>query len=458
MKVDLAIVGGVVVTSSGEIRADVAVHQGKIVAVGTELPSAERILDADGALLLPGGVDPHVHLDLPVAGTRSADDFFTGTVAAALGGTTCVVDFVTPTREQGLMAAFEERRAEADGKVVVDYGLHMSITGWHQGIEEEIAESIGAGMPTFKTYMAYKSTFGVGDRELYLAMVAVARAGGVILVHAVNGDVYDAITDELVRGGRTAPRFHPAPQPPGSEGEATARAIRLARLAGARLYVVHVTCEDALDEVRAARAQGQEVWAETCIQYLLLDGSHYDASPEHAVRYVLSPPLRSPEHQDALWTGLERGWLQVVSTDHCPFPFEGGKDRGLEDFRLVPNGLPGVGERIDLLHTYGVLAGKLSRSRWVELVSTAPARLVGLYPRKGEVIPGADADLVVYDPGATRILGDVSDRPYDYHPYEGFEVKGRPVHVLSRGELVVEDGRFVGRAGAGRFVERSFTG
>ena len=457
---DLLVRGGTLVTSSDELRVDVAVRGGRVEALGVDLPTAgaRRVLDAGGALVVPGGVDPHVHLSLPLAGTRSADDFATGTAAAALGGTTTLIDFVTPERGQALHEAARLRRAEADGRVVVDYGLHMSITDWHTGIEDEIRRAVAAGMPTFKAYMAYKQSVGVDDATLLLALGAVQAAGGRVLVHAVNGDVHDALVAQLVARGHTDPSAHPLAQPPGAEAEATSRALHLARLAGAGLYVVHVTCAAALAEVRRAQAAGGHgAWGETCVQYLLLDEERYQGPAAAAAGYVLSPPLRARSDQEALWEALAEGWLDVVATDHCPFPLRGGKDRGLDDFRRIPNGLPGVEERVDLLHTHGVCTGRLSRRRWVELVSAAPARLMGLYPRKGTLMPGSDADLVVYDPSARRTLSvGLRARPYDYHPYEGMEVRGQAQHVFVRGQEVVASGRLVAAEGAGVYVRRSF--
>lgn len=459
MGYDLLIQGGTVVTATGEVQADVGVVAGRVAALGPglEREGAAWVVEAGGALVLPGGVDPHVHLALPAAGTRSADDFTDGSVAAARGGTTCLVDFVTPAREEPLGAAAEARLAEAAGQAVVDFGLHMSITGWHAGIEAEIAGMVARGLPTFKIYLAYKATFGVDDGTLFRTLRAAGRAGGRVLVHAVNGDVCDVLAAELAAAGRLEPRFHPWAQPREIEAEATGRAIQLARLAGQPLYVVHVSCAEALAEVERLRANGAMVAAETCPQYLSLDESLYAQPPEQAVRWVLSPPLRGAADRDALWQGLARGAIDVVASDHCPFSFAGGKDRGLADFRQVPNGLPGIEERLDLLHTFGVVAGRISRARWVELVSTGPARQMGLYPRKGAIEVGADADLVVYDPAARRTVDRQEDGTHPYaSAYAGQELVGRAVHVFSRGRAVVRDGRVVAEPGWGRFVARGF--
>ena len=456
---DLLVRGGTLVTATDELRVDVATRGGCVVALGQDLPcqEASRVVDAGGALVLPGGVDPHVHLSLPLAGTSSADNFTTGTAAAALGATTTLIDFVTPERGQALQRAATQRRAEADGRVVVDYGLHMSVTDWHPGIEAEIVAAVAAGMPTFKVYLAYKQSVGVDDATLLRTLRSVRAAGGRVLVHAVNGDVHDALVADLVSAGHLDPSAHPLAQPAAAEAEATCRALHLARSVGADLYVVHVTCADALRELRRARAAGgPQALGETCTQYLLLDQSRYQLPPEQAARYVLSPPLRAPSDQDALWEALAAGWLDVVATDHCPFPVRGGKDRGLHDFRCIPNGLPGVEERVDLLHTHGVLTGRLSRSRWVDLVSAGPARLMGLYPRKGTLLPGSDADLVIYDPTAERTLSvDLRPRPYDYHPYEGMKAIGKAEHVFVRGQQVVAAGRLVGEPGVGEYVGRA---
>lgn len=450
---DLVIANGTVVTAEAVYAADVAVLGEKIAAIGKGL-RGRRMLDAGGCYVLPGAVDVHVHLQMPVSSGRyvSSDDFASGTIAAAHGGTTTVIDFVEPQPGQSLREALAARRAEADDKVAVDYGLHMTIPTWHADEAQALAEIpalIEAGVPTFKLYLAYAG-LRLDDAQLYTVLKALAAHGGLPTVHCENGPLCDRLRAEALAEGRTAPREHALTRPPRQEAEAVGRALDIAALAAVPLYVVHVSCAEALERIVAARRRGQPVFAETCPQYLTLTAEML----EHrgGERYICAPPLRREADQMALWSGLARNELQTVATDHCPFTLA-EKAEGA-DFTQVPGGLPGIEARLSLLHTLGVRGGHLSLSRWVEVCCTAPARLAGLW-RKGHIVPGADADLVIFDPAHPVTLNaDSLHERAGWTPYEGLRLHGWPRVTLSRGEVIVEEGRFTGQPGRGRFVAR----
>jgi dihydropyrimidinase len=454
----ILIKNGTILTADGQKNGDIHCREGRIVAVGTGLEGdpGDEVVDASGAYILPGGIDPHVHLELPVSGTVSSDDFETGTAAALAGGTTTVIDFVHPERGQDWMEALRARREEA-AKAVADYGLHMGITWWGEGTAEALRRCVREeGIPTFKAYMAYKSTVGIEDGDLIRAMEAVAAEGALLMVHAEHGDMVEHLRGKLAAAGWLDPSAHPRSRPAEVEGEAVARATMLAGLTGARLYVVHVTCGDSVRGILDARARGWDVHAETCPHYLVLDDSVYDRPGFEAAPFVLTPPLRSRGEHDALWDAIETGAISVVSTDHCPFHTQGQKDLGREDFRKIPNGAAGVEHRLSLLHTVGVVPGRISLTRFVDLVSVRPAKLFGLYPRKGAIEVGSDADLVVFDPAAT---GVISARTHhhrcDTSIYEGMEVTGLPRITVAGGVVRWRDGDLRVERGAGRYVERN---
>ena len=465
------IVKGIVVNADGSRQADVLVDGERIVAVepGFSGP-ADRVLDASGKLVIPGAIDAHTHMELPVGDVVSKDTFESGTRAAAFGGTTTIIDFATQSGGRSLREGLDAWHAKAEGHCCVDYGFHMAMCDVNDASLAEMDGLTAEGVSSFKLFTAYPGRMYSDDGAILRAMLRAADNGGLILMHAENGLAVDVLAERLVAAGRTDPQFHAAAHPSGLEGEATHRVIALAGIAGVPVYVVHVSAREAVEEIGTARARGSEVFAETCPQYLLLsvdalagggesgsrasspDGS--DASFEGA-KFVCSPPLRTPEHQEALWRGLQGGDLQVVATDHCPFDFRGQKELGRGDFRKIPNGLPGVEERVDLLHDGGVVTGRISRERWVELISAAPARLFGLWGQKGAVASGFDADLVVYDPDARHTLSARTHRMnVDYSCYEGREVRGGASVVMSRGEVVVHDGEWKGRPGHGRFLRR----
>jgi dihydropyrimidinase len=454
---DVAIKGGTLATAEATFQADLGVHDGRIVQVGGELPAAARTIDARGKLVFPGGVDPHTHFDSISQDTSSPDDWESGSRAAAAGGTTTVIDMCFPEKGGSLAAGIEEWHRRAHGKTLIDYALHVTVLDEREAIFEEIPRVAELGVTSLKLFMAYRGGVMVSDAALYQALRLAAEHGFLCLVHAENGDALDARARELVAAGKTAPRYHAEARPPRVEAEATARAVALAELAGAPLYVVHVSCAEALEEIARGRARGARVFAETCSQYLHCSVDDLDRPGFEGAKYVCSPALRERWQHDALWRAVADGSIQVLASDHSAYSFRGAtqKERGRDDFRLIPNGVPGVEERVVLAYQ-GVVQGKLSLERFVEVVSTAPARIHGLSPRKGTIAVGADADLVVWDPDAEWTISQSAlHHRVDYTCYEGLAVRGRAETVLSRGDVIVEAGRPVGRPGRGEFLRRS---
>jgi dihydropyrimidinase len=448
---ELVISNGTLVTSEATTKADLGISSGRIAAIGTELSGREK-LDATGMLVLPGAIDEHVHLQMPVGEFTSSDDFFTGTVAAACGGTTTVVDFAEPKSEQPLVEALSQRRAEADGKAVVDFGLHMTLSQTNDDILAQVPACIDAGAASFKLYMAYEG-LRLDDGGLLRALAALRDHGGRVLVHAENHHAIVYLTAQALSEGRTGPENHPLTRPDLMEAEAIHRLLSLAHITRTPLVLAHLSCALGLEEVRAARARGTTVWVETCPQYLLLDEEEYHRSGFEGAKFVMAPPPRTKADRAALWAGLAAGEVNTVATDHCPFFYETQKTRGLDDFSRIPGGAPGIETRLSLLYTHGVLSGQLTLERWVEVCCTEPARRFGLAPRKGTLSIGADADVVIFDPERRVTLSvDSLHQNVDYCPYEGWEVQGYPVMVLSRGEVIVHNGEFVGTAGRGRFL------
>ena len=448
---------GRVVTASDSYEADLYVDGGKIALVGQGLSlPADTVIDASGCLVLPGGIDVHTHLDMPAVELTSADDFETGTRAAAFGGTTTIIDFATPEPGQSLLAALDSWRRKAEGKAVVDYGFHMALREVGDTTLAEMARlTRDEGVTSFKLYLAYPGVLQVDDAAFFRALLGARECGALPLVHAENGGVIDVLVRRALARGETAPRHHALTRPPETEAEATARAIAMAEMAGAPLYVVHLTCAAALAHVTAARDRGLPVHAETCPQYLFLSIADYDRPGFEGAKYVMSPPLREAADQEALWRGLAGGDLQVVATDHCPFTLA-DKARGKDDFSKIPNGAPGIETRMTLLWDGGVRAGRIDAQRFVELTAAGPARLFGLWPRKGTIAVGSDADLVVWDPEReTRLSVETLHMRVDYSPYEGRVVRGGPVVVMSRGEVIVDRGEWKGRPGRGQFLKRS---
>ena len=452
----LLVQNGDIVTAADRWRGDVRIRDGRIVELGAHLGPAtgETRIDASGLLVVPGGVDPHVHLSLPVAGTVSADDFDSGSAAALVGGTTTFVDFVHPERGQDFLEAFEARRREAS-VARCDHAFHMAVTWWDERGAERMRRTVESGTTSFKVYLAYLETVGLVDDDLVDVLAAAAELDAVVLAHAEHGQVIERLRDRLAATEPDHPRLHPLSRPPETEGEATARIATLASLTGARLYVVHVTCREARDAIAAARSRGARVVGETCPQYLLLDDSVYEKPDFEGAAYVIAPPIRPAGHSEALWHGLESGTLGSVGTDHCPFTMD-QKRLGRHDFRRIPGGAAGIEHRAALLFTHGVVAGRFDACRWVELVSTVPARAMDLWPRKGTLAPGSDADLVLWDPEATSTISAATHRHRtDRSIFEGFEVRGRPVEVIAGGRRAVVDGDVRAEPGDGRWLARS---
>lgn len=452
MEFDLVVQKARVVNADGVLEADVGILGDKIAALGQGL-AGRQVICAEGKWVLPGLIDAHVHLELPVGELVSADDFESGTIAAACGGTTTIIDFVTPQRGQPLAEAVAERRAQADGRVAVDYALHLTAVDARAETLAALSALAAQGYPTLKLYTTYPS-LRVGDDEL-LALFACCRENGLLpLVHAENDAAISYLQHRFLSQGYTEARWHARSRPPLVEAEAVHRVLMLAGVVGTPLYLVHLSTREALREVRAARKRGQTVWAEVCVQHLLLSERAYEQPNAEAMNLVLSPPLRAAEHQRALWRALGRGELDVVSTDHCPWT-RAQRERGSADFTRIPNGIPGVETRARLLWQAGVNRRRLSISRLVEVCATTPARLMGLYPRKGAVAVGSDADLVIWDPRRPWTLraGDLHQR-VDHCPYEGWRGQGAPEWVLLRGQVIVQDGQFVGHCGQGHFIPR----
>lgn len=448
---------GEIVTATDRMKADLSIKNGKIVAMGQnlDLRHGDHLIDASGALVFPGGIDVHTHLDMPFMGSFSTDDFESGTVAAAFGGTTGVIDFVMPGRAQSMREALEIWHQKAKGKAVIDYAFHMAITRYDDAIASEMADIVAQGVTSFKAFMAYKGSIGIDDEALFKAMRRTRELGALLSVHAEHADVINVLVADMLAQGKTHPRYHALSRPAACEAEATHRAIALAKLAERSLYVVHLSTEEGLHHIQRAQQEGYQVLAETCPQYLLLDDSRYDEPEFGGAKYVMSPPLRKPSDNEALWHGLANGSVQIVATDHCPFNFGTEKSRGRDNFAMIPNGAPGIENRMALLYTYGVATGRISLNRFVEVFATNPAKQFGLHPRKGTIAIGADADLVVFDPTVRgRISAKTHHQRVDYNPFEGFETIGAPTHVLVNGQIVVEGDSFVGEPGGGRYLAR----
>jgi len=455
--VSLLIRGGTVVTATDRYRGDVLVEGEKVQAVGTSLAAQpDRVIDATGKFVIPGGIDVHTHLDMPFGGTTSADDFETGTIAAAHGGTTTVVDFAIQYKGETLRQAWENWMRKAEGKAAIDYGFHMIVTDLPESVEREMDAMVGEGVTSFKLFMAYRGVLMLDDGSIFRAFLRTAANGGTICMHAENGDVIDVLVRRAVAEGHTEPKWHALTRPPRAEAEATYRAICLAEMAGAPLYVVHLSSAEALEQITLARDRGLPAYAETCPQYLFLSYANYEEPGFEGAKYVISPPLRAQGNEEKLWRGLAGNDLQAVSTDHCPFCMKEQKELGRGDFSKIPNGAPGIETRMSLLFDGGVRAGRISLNRFVELTSTAPAKIFGLFPRKGTIAPGSDADIVVFDPERKQTLSAKTlHMNVDYNPYEGREVTGVSETVISRGRVIVENGTFTGKPGSGTFLKRS---
>ncbi|MCU1482832.1 MAG: dihydropyrimidinase [Subtercola sp.] len=451
--------GAQVVNSASTQTADVLIENGRVVAVG-ELAAivgenCERI-DVRGKLLVPGGVDVHTHLESPLNGAPTADDFESGTIAAACGGTTTIVDFAAQVKGQTLLDALAVHHDKARGRAVIDYGFHMCVTDLVSGKLAEFAEVVQSGVSSFKVFMAYRGTLMVNDGELFDVLRTAGRLGGQVCVHAENGDVIDRLASDLVAEGRTGPKSHLLSRPPETEVEAVVRAIAIADMADAPIYFVHLSTQGSVEAVAEARHRNASVAGETCTHYLTLDPSLYDQPGFKAGEVVLTPPLREKVHRDALWRGLTTGDVSVVSSDHCPYCLAEKERLGAHDFREIPNGGPGIEHRMSLLYGEGVRGGRISLEKYVELTAAAPAKQFGLYPKKGVIAAGSDADIVVLDPaGETVISAATQNQRLDYTPYEGWVLPGRIEQVFSRGDLIAASGTYVGARGRGNYLPRA---
>jgi dihydropyrimidinase len=447
--------GGTVVTATETITADVVIEDEKVVAVGVGIPvEADVTIDAAGRYVMPGGVDVHTHMELPFGGSFCSDDFETGTRAAAFGGTTTIVDFALQDYGEGLRQGLD-RWFDKAKNATTDYGFHVIVREVNDGVLKEMDQLVGEGVTSFKLFMAYPGVFMLDDASIFRAMRQAADSGALIMMHAENGGPIDVLVRQFLDEGKTEPVNHGLTRPPVMEGEAVHRVFKLAELAGTPSYIVHLSSRDALNAVREARDRGMPAFAETCPQYLYLSIDDMAQPGFEGAKYVCSPPLRTADHQEDLWSGLKGGDLQVVSTDHAPFNFVGQKELGKDDFSKIPNGLPSVEDRFTLLFE-GVTKGRIGLNRFVEVIATAPAKMFGLYPRKGTIAPGSDADIVVFDPNVERTISASSHHMrVDYSAYEGRAVRGLPEIVMQRGHVLVRDGAFHGRPGDGRFIPRS---
>jgi dihydropyrimidinase len=462
----ILITGGTVVNASGPFSADVLIDGERIAGVVETGASAstswregaDRVIDATGLYVVPGAIDAHTHMEMPFGGTHSVDTFETGTRAAAFGGTTTIIDFAIQSKGKSLREGLDAWHAKAEGNCAIDYGFHMIVSDVTEASLKEMDLVVDEGVTSFKLFMAYPGVFYSNDGQILQAMQQASGNGATIMMHAENGIAIDVLVAQSLARGEGDPRFHGATRPALLEGEATHRAIQLARVAGAPLYIVHLSASDALDEVVAARDRGQNVFAETCPQYLFLSEADLAREGFEGAKFVCSPPLRAERHHADLWRGLRTDDLSVVSTDHCPFCFKEQKELGLGDFSKIPNGIPGVEHRLDLIFQ-GVDQGELSLARWVEVTSTTPARLFGLFPKKGVIAPGADADIVLYDPAATQTFSATTHHMnVDYSAYEGMAITGQAVTVLSRGAIIIENHDYVGKPGWGQFLSRGLNG
>jgi dihydropyrimidinase len=450
--------GGRVITAADDYVADVFVEDERISLIG-ESPdvNSDRVIDAAGKYVLPGGVDPHTHLDMPFGGTVTIDDVESGQTAAAFGGTTCHVDFVIQPQGATFAEALDEWRGKANGKQMIDMGYHMAITDLENGgTLEELAGLPEQGITSYKLFMAYKGVLQVDDETLFRAMEVASESDALVMVHAENGDMIDVLVRQALEAGNTEPLYHALTRPPEAEGEATNRAIQLAHVAGAPLYVVHVTCREAVEPIARAREAGWNVWGETCTQYFFNSLDDISKPNFEGAKYVYSPPVRDKSNWDYLWNAVRTDALSAISTDHCAFTWDGQKTLGKDDFSKIPNGGPGLEDRIKMIHEFGVRGGRISLNRMVELLSTNPAKLFGLYPRKGTIAVGSDADIVVFDPERKQtITAANSHSKTDYNLYEGTEVTGVPELVMLRGQVLVENDELVAQPGVGQFVARA---
>ncbi|WP_440706381.1 dihydropyrimidinase [Heyndrickxia oleronia] len=449
---------GTIVTATDQFQADIEIENGVISLIGENLSiQGSEVIDAKGCYIFPGGIDPHTHLDMPFGGTVTKDDFETGTIAAAYGGTTTIIDFCLTNKGEPLKKAIDTWHAKSKNKAVIDYGFHLMISEVNEDVLNELPSIIdNEGITSFKVFMAYKNVFQADDETLFRTLIAAKELGALVMVHAENGDVIDYLTNKALENGNTEPIYHALTRPPEIEGEATGRAATFTGLANSQLYVVHVSCADAARKIADARDKGIDVWGETCPQYLVLDQSYLERPNFEGAKYVWSPPLREKWNQEVLWNALKTGQLQTIGSDQCSFDFNGQKDLGRDDFSKIPNGGPIIEDRLSILFSEGVKKGRISLNQFVDITSTRIAKLFGLYPKKGTIAVGVDADVVIFDPTIERVISAESHHmAVDYNAFEGMKVIGEPVSVLSRGEFVIRDKKFVGKIGSGQYLKRA---
>jgi dihydropyrimidinase len=452
----LLIKNGRIITADADYVADIFIQHDTITAIGSNLSiQADREIDASGKLVFPGGIDPHVHLDMPFMGTFSSDNYETGTRAALFGGTTMVIDFILQKQGNTLQSALEEWRSRSDNNCVGDYSFHMAVTDFNDNTKWEVKKMIEQeGITSFKTFMAYKGALMIDDRQMIGLMEEVKQCGGLINVHATNGDMIDYLIAKHRAEKKLSPLYHYLSQPEITEAEASERFVDMSWYTGCPGYIVHLTCEGALNAVRNATRRNQKVFVETCIQYLILDASLYEKDFEGA-KWVMSPPLREPKDQATLWAGINQGLVQVVATDHCPFKWE-QKLMGKNDFSKIPNGHPAIENRMELLYSEGVHKGKITLNKYVEVACTNPAKIFGMFPRKGTIAPGSDADIVIFDPNETHTLSvNTHHMNVDYSAYEGWPCTGKVKTVLLRGQVAIDDGKCLVPKGYGKFIRRN---
>lgn len=446
---------GRIVTAVDDYVADIFIDGETVTTIGRSLDmEADVVIDAAGKLVIPGGIDPHTHMELPFGGTQSSDDFFTGTRAAAFGGTTTIIDFAVQTKGESMTAGVDAWHKKAEGKTCIDYGFHLITTEFEDGDEKEMYKLIDEGISSFKLFMAYPGVFLADDATIFRAMSAAGKRGGLICMHAENGIVINEIIKRFLAQGRTAPKYHALTRPTIAEAEGVHRAIAIAEMAESPVYIVHLSCTDALNQVRQARDRGIPAFAETCPQYLFHSIEDYGDGWEGA-KYVMTPPLREKHNHAELWKGLKMDDLQVISTDHCPFCMKEQKELGKDSFALIPNGAPGVENRMALIYNGGVVENRISLNRFVELTSTAAAKMFGMFPKKGTIAVGSDADIVIFDPNGETTFGvEHEHMNVDYSSYEGWKIKGKVETVLSRGRIVIQNGEHTGKQGDGQFIKR----
>lgn len=449
---------GTIVTAVDTYNADILIENEKIKTISNEINDDEaEIIDAKGCYVFPGGIDPHTHMEMPFGGTVTKDDFESGTIAAAHGGTTTIIDFCLTEKGKPLKSAIQKWHDKSKDKAVIDFGFHLQISEINEDVLKEIPYVINEeGITSFKVFMAYKNVLQADDETLFQTLITAREQGALVMVHAENGDVIDYLTKKALAEGNTEPIHHALTRPPEIEGEATGRAAKLTALADSQLYVVHVTCKEAVEQIADARSKGFRVWGETCPQYLVLDQSYMEKPDFEGAKYVWSPPLRDKSNQEVLWNALKTGQLQTIGSDHCSFDFYGQKDLGKGDFTKIPNGGPFVEDRFSILFSEGVKKGRITVNEFVNMVSTQAAKLFGLFPQKGTIAPGCDADIVLFDPNVERTISQKTHHmDVDYSALEGMKVTGQPITVLSRGEYVIKNKQFVGNPGTGNFLKRS---